>query len=165
MSSVAGRVSAAMRSVPDWARLDREEATKPSKQKRGAGDRARPKLEVLEHVAWWRRVSWAEVVAAAVLVAVLFSALLLHVSMIGAQEQLDRAQEQVREARLEQEQLRRAESQLTSPGEVLAIAGNELGMVEAAPPEFVYALPRFVRPFEMLAPAAAADAARDEASR
>lgn len=159
MSSVAERVSVVMRSVPDWARMGRDEGraadTDDGRHRRGERrGGTRPNLEVLEHVSWWRRVSWAEVAAAAVLVVVLFSALMLHVSMIGAQERLDEVQAQVQQARLEQEQLRRAESQLTSPGKVLAIAGNELGMVEAAPPEFVQVLPRFIRPFVLLAPPA-----------
>lgn len=106
----------------------------------------RPRLEVVEHVAWWRRVSWWELGTGLLLVGVLFAALSLHVAMIGDQERLDRLQQQVDVERTRQEELRRAESQLTSPGEVLAIARDELGMVDAASPEFIESMPRFMRP-------------------
>jgi len=105
-----------------------------------------PKLRVVEHARWWRRVPWSVVAGVVVFVSCLFGALWTHVSLIGGQERLDGLQEQIAEERLHREQLRRTESQLQGPEEVRRIAIEEYGMVDAAPAEAVAPLPREIRP-------------------
>lgn len=95
---------------------------------------ARPELEVVERRP---RVTRTAVLVTLGAVAVAFGTLSIQISLIHRQQQLDTVRSQITDIQLANKQLREQESRLQSPSEILRIARDDLGMVEARPAELV----------------------------
>lgn len=104
-------------------------APSTSRQPTGAA-----KLEVVERR---RRFTPTFFLVAILASAVAFGALSVQISLIHRQQRLDRIRSQITEIQMENKELRRRESRLQAPAEILRIARDELGMVEAKPPALV----------------------------
>jgi len=114
------RVATATKRAP--GRAPRREAPRP------------PRLEVVERRP---RITRTAVLVAVLAAALAFGALSVQISLIHRQQRLDAVRAEITDLQLANKELRQKESSLQSPSEILRIARDELGMVEAKPPELV----------------------------
>jgi cell division protein FtsL len=84
-----------------------------------------------------RRSRALGLIAALVILACVFGALKIQVSLIDGQQRLDSIRRQVAQLQVENEELSRAKSQLESPAKVGQIAQETLGMVQANTTEVI----------------------------
>lgn len=96
-------------------------------------------LVVIDSTTRVRRRSRRAVLGGFAVLAVMFIAVLLQLSLMSGQRELDSLRNDLEAARLHQEQLRRDESLLQSPEGIIEMATTELGMVPAEAPAVVIA--------------------------
>ena len=97
----------------------------------------KPALTVIDRTDRVRRVTPMAVIVTVLVSIVAFAALSVQISLIHRQQQLDSIRSEINEVQLANKELRAKESRLQAPAEILRIARDELGMVEARPPELV----------------------------
>ncbi|HNI34574.1 MAG TPA: septum formation initiator family protein [Microthrixaceae bacterium] len=109
--------------------------TRVEDARRRAAARRRAELEVVARPS--RRITPTAVLVALFAAGVAFTALSVQISLIHRQQQLDAVRSEITDLQLANKELRQKESRLQAPAEVLRIARDELGMVEAKPAELV----------------------------
>lgn len=102
-----------------------------------AGRSAAPELTVIDRADRVRRVTPTAVALTLMVSLIAFAALSVQISLIHRQQHLDSIRNEINEIQLANKELRAQESRLQAPAEILRIARDELGMVEARPPELV----------------------------
>ena len=132
------------------ARRLEQEASEGKAQASGRSRSARPSLKVIEHRPLLRRIPWSVATALVFVVGFLFMALWTHVALIGGQQRLDDLHEEIRAGHVRQEKLRRQESQLGSPGEILRVARDELGMIREPEFELVAPVQSVIGPYPLV---------------
>ena len=104
----------------------------------------RPELEVIERSNRVRRARPIVVLAIMAAAAVAFGSLVVQISMINRQQQLDSIRTEISRVQEDNKSLRQREGRLQSSSEILRIAEEELGMVKAKQAELVIPAQRSV---------------------
>lgn len=128
--------------------LDELDAVAPAPGSEGVAppEAAEPELVVIDASTRVRRRSRRAIGVALLVLGVMFAGVLLQLSLMSGQRELDSLRNELETARLHQEQQRRDESMLQSPEGIIEVATDDLGMVPAEDPAVVVGAPRIVAP-------------------
>lgn len=123
-------------------------AAAATRQQRSAAPKQAPKrrpdLEVIERSDRVRRARPIVVLAILAAAGVAFGSLVVQISMINRQQQLDSIRTEISRVQEDNKSLRQREGRLQSSSEILRIAEEELGMVKAKQAELVIPAQRSV---------------------